>query len=126
MALTAHTEIPISTGRDVLISEAHHRVANSLTFVASFARMHTRDIAKRTEPASLEDVRLLLEEIGLQVEAVGQLHRRLAQPNGSASTDLTAYLREISQSVVASLALAGRVHLALTCPLMRRSWLGWQ
>lgn len=101
---------PLPSEPDALVFEAHHRVANNLALIASFVRMHARDIANRTEPASLEDVRILLEEVGLRVEAVGQLHRRLAlidQP----TVDLGAYLRDIAPSVVASLSFAGRAYL---------------
>jgi len=102
--------IPFPTP-DALVFEAHHRVANNLALISGFVRMHARDIAKRTEPPSIEDVRILLEEVGLRVEAVGQLHRRLAQIDGSASVDLTEYLRDIAQSVIASLSFAGRARL---------------
>ena len=105
-------QTPISSEPDVLVSEAHHRVANNLSLIASFVRMHAGHIATRTGPVSVEDVRVLLEEVGLRVEAVAELHRRLAQIDGPASIDLTKYLRDIARSVVASLAFAGRAHLA--------------
>jgi two-component sensor histidine kinase len=106
------TQPLFSSESDALVFEAHHRVANNLALISSFVRMHARDVAKRTEPPSLEDVRVLLEEVGLRIEAVGQLHRRLAQIEGPASIDLTNYLRDIAQSVIASLSFAGRAHLA--------------
>ena len=105
-------QTPPSPAPNALVSEAHHRVSNNLALVAGFVRMHARDIAKRTEPASPEDVRVLLEEVGLRVEAIGQLHRRLAQIDGPANIDLTTYLRDIAQSVIASLSFAGRARLA--------------
>ena len=112
LVLLPQTQTPVSSAADILVTEAHHRVANNLALVSGFVRMHARDIAKRTEPASLEDVRLLLEEVGLRVEAVGQLHRRLAQIDGPANIDLTTYLRDIAQSVIGALSFAGQAHLA--------------
>jgi two-component sensor histidine kinase len=104
-------QTPFSSEPDALVSEAHHRVANNLALIASFVRMHARDIAKRTEPVSVDDMRILLEEVGLRVEAIGQLHGRLAHIDGSANTNLTNYLRDIAQSVIASLSFAGRAQL---------------
>lgn len=112
LVLPLATDARFSSGPDALVFEAHHRVANNLALISSFVRMHARDVAKRTEPLSLEDVRVLLEEVGLRVEAIGQLHRRLAQIEGPANIDLTSYLRDIAQSVIASLSFAGRAHLA--------------
>ena len=106
------TEARFSSEPDALVFEAHHRVANNLALISGFVRMHARDVAKRTAPPSLEDMRVLLEEVGLRVEAVGQLHRRLAQIDGPASVDLTNYLRDIAESVIASLSFAGRARLS--------------
>jgi len=107
------TQTPFSSEPDALVFEAHHRVANNLALIAGFVRMHARDIAKWTGPASLEDVRILLEEVGLRVEAVGQLHRRLALIDQPANVDLAVYIRDIAESVLASLSFAGRARLTV-------------
>lgn len=112
LVLPPSTTTPFSSETDALVFEAHHRVANNLALIAGFVRMHARDVARRTGPASLEDVRILLEEVGLRVEAVGQLHRRLALVDRPTSVDLATYLRDIAQSVIASLSFAGRAHVA--------------
>lgn len=112
LVLPPATEARLLSEPDALVFEAHHRVANNLALIASFVRMHARDLAKRTEPLSIEDTRVLLQEVGLRIETVGQLHRRLAQIDGPATIDLTHYLRDIAQSVIASLSFAGRAHLS--------------
>ena len=97
---------------DPLIREAHHRVSNSLALVAGLVRMRARDIARRTRPASLEDMQVLLEELGHRVQAVGQLHRRLSEMPNNVDVDLAAYLREIAESAISSLSCAQQTHLA--------------
>ena len=111
-----------SPAPDPLIREAHHRVSNSLALVAGLVRMHARDIAKRDDPASLESVKVLLEEVGLRIEAVGRLHRRLALIDGPANIDLAAYLHDIAKAAISSLSLAGQAHLTFhssgTCSIL--------
>lgn len=115
-------ELPLP---DTRIVEAHHRVANNLALVAGFVRMHARDFARRSEPASLEDIRILLEELSLRVEAIGQIHHRLSRIPGPEIVDLAPYLRDIGRSVMASLSFAGPTRLAFDshgpCPLPAQS-----
>ena len=106
------TQTPASTPPDTLIREAHHRVSNSRALVAGLVRMRAREIARRTRPASLEDMQILLEELGQRVQAVGQLHRRLSEMDGPGDVDLAVYLRDIAESAIASLCYAGQAHLS--------------
>lgn len=94
---------------DTLVSEAHHRVGNSLALIASIARMQARSIVNRTDPVPVADVRLLVEELSQRLEAVGRLHGRLSRRDGP--VDLADYLREIAGSAATGLAFAGRTHL---------------
>jgi two-component sensor histidine kinase len=104
-----------------LVSEAHHRIANSLALIAGIVRMHGRSIAKRTMPVPVEDVRRVLEEVGLRLEAVGRLHRYLAPDESAGAVDLAAYLRDVLQSAVESLSFAGQMRLSFdiseACPV---------
>jgi two-component sensor histidine kinase len=104
------------TEPETLAFEARHRLVNSLTVIASVVRMHARTIANRTEPVPVEDVRLVLEEVGVRLEAVGRLHGCLAPADSPGNTDLANYLREVAQSVVASLSFAGQMQLSFNIP----------
>ncbi len=99
-----------SATADTLVSEAHHRVGNSLALIASIVRMHARTMVNGgTHDVPVADVRLLVAELGQRLEAVGRLHGRLARQHGSVA--LADYLREIATSAVVALAFAGRIHL---------------
>ena len=94
---------------DPLVSEAHHRVGNSLALLASIVRMQARTIINGTAAVPVADVRLLVEELGQRLDAVGKLHGRLSRFDGP--VDLADYLHEITKSAVAALAFAGRTYL---------------
>ena len=94
---------------NTLASEAHHRVGNSLALLASILRMQARTVLSGTDAVPVADVRLLVEEIGQRLQAVGRLHGRFSRLDGP--VDLAEYLREIATSAVAALAFAGRTRL---------------
>lgn len=98
-----------SAPNDTLVSEAHHRVGNSLALLASIVRMQARTIINGTAAVPVADVRLLVEELGQRLDAVGKLHGRLSRFDGP--VDLADYLHEITKSAVAGLAIAGRTYL---------------
>ena len=101
---------PISAPNDA-VAEANHRIANNLALVASLVRMQARDLQTNAPGVGNQGVQLLLEEIGGRIETIGRLHRLLVQ-GCSGFVDLTAYLNEISEAVVSSLAFAGKARLA--------------
>jgi two-component sensor histidine kinase len=98
-----------SDAASTLVSEAHHRVGNSLALIASIVRMQARALLKRPDAVPVADVRLLVEELGQRLEAIGRLHGRLSRLDGP--VDLADYLREVSKTAVSGLAFAGRMHL---------------
>jgi two-component sensor histidine kinase len=51
------------------IAEANHRIANNFTLVASMVRMHARALDDNAEPRSNEEVRALLEDIGIRTSS---------------------------------------------------------
>ena len=102
-------ELLFSPASDALVSEAHHRVGNSLALISSILRMQGRSLASDGDTVPVADVRLLVAEVGQRLEAVGRLHGRLARRDGP--TDLADYLRDIVKSAVAALAFAARVRL---------------
>ena len=94
---------------ETLVSEAHHRVGNSLALLASIVRLQARTFIDGSAAVPVADVRLLVEELGQRLDAVGKLHGRLSRVDGP--VDLADYLREVAKSAAAGLAFAGRTHL---------------
>jgi two-component sensor histidine kinase len=101
---------PLATPRDAA-AEANHRVANSLAMVAGLIHIHARGIAAQAGSMDRAQVCVLLEEISHRIDAVGRLHRLLANLDSGTDIDLAAYLREIAEVVVSSLSFAGRARL---------------
>lgn len=110
-----------SSEQETLASEARHRVGNSLALIAGIVRMHGRSIARRTSPVPIEDVRRVLDEVGLRLEAVGRLHRRLAPCESAETIDLAGYVRDVAQSAIDSLSFEGQTRLSFDisapCPV---------
>jgi two-component sensor histidine kinase len=92
-------------------TEANHRIANSLTLIASLARMQASGIDLNAPPMGGGEVRLVLEGFGGRIDTVGRLHQLLAQADEDAEVDLAGYLRDISEAVVSALSFAGRTEL---------------
>jgi two-component sensor histidine kinase len=86
----------------VLIAEANHRIANNLSAVIGLVRMEAAAIgAKETMTGS--DVRILLEEIASRIDAVGVLHKMLAQQPLQEAVDIGDYLRRVCAPLTSSL-----------------------
>jgi two-component sensor histidine kinase len=94
---------------NTLVSEAHHRIGNSLALIASIVRMQARALLSRPDSVPVADVRLLVEELGQRLEAIGRLHGRLSRLDGPVG--LADYLRDVAKSAVSGLTFAGRMHL---------------
>src|SRR5262249_45728181 len=91
-------------------SEADHRIANNLMVIAGLIRSQ----AARLPPGPTlptEQVRDLLEEMSLRIDAVGRLHALLRADHGT-MVDLATYLREIGQAAATSLSHADRMHVS--------------
>jgi two-component sensor histidine kinase len=117
VVLLRPTKVPFLSEPQTLAFEARHRLANSLAKTASIVRTHARTLTNRTAPMPVDDVRLVLEKVGLRLEAVGRFHRCLVPGDGSPErTDLANYVRDVAQSVVASLSLAGKTQLSFNIP----------
>ncbi len=101
---------PGPTAREAL-AEANHRIANQLSLIAGVVRLHAVNRSKGASAVPAEEVRLLLEEIGGRIETIGRLHRLLAHAD-SGAVPLPAYLREISETLVSSLAFPGTIRLS--------------
>lgn len=86
-----------------LIAEANHHIANNLGIIAGLIRAQVLKIPLDT-PLDPLQVRASLEQMSLRIDAVGRLHRLLMNTGNGGSVELTAYLREIADAAMCSLA----------------------
>lgn len=86
----------------VLIAEANHRIANNLSAVIGLVRMQAAAIGAK-ELMTGSDVRILLEEVASRIDAVGLLHKLLAQHPLQDAVDVGDYLRGVCASLASSL-----------------------
>jgi two-component sensor histidine kinase len=92
-------------------AEAHHRIANHLTMIASLARIHGADLAKSGRAMSGNDIKLAFDELGGRIETVARLHRLLTGRAHGAPIDLADYLHDLAEGSIASLSAEGGTEL---------------
>ena len=100
---------------DFLAAEMNHRIANSLTLIASLVRMQAEGLRDRPRTMTSREALLLLAEVNTRIETVGLLHRRLSVEPRLQAVNVGDYLREICDDLVRSLAACGRVTLSYSC-----------
>jgi len=98
---------------DTRLREAHHRIANNLALIAGFVRLQTSKLAEAGESMSAEEAYLLLEEIGVRIQTIGQLHHLLGANADAARVSLGEYLR--SACGILSEAVCVHRSVELTC-----------
>lgn len=89
--------------KDFLLKEVNHRVQNSLSLVAAFLRMQSRNASP--------EVREQLEQAEQRLTAVGLVHRRLYQDNSVRVVDLSRYLSELVAELKTSMDADWDSHL---------------
>lgn len=94
----------------VLIAESNHRIANNLSAVIGLVRMQAAAVGDRKSMTGSE-VRVLLEEIAGRIDAIGALHKKLAQHPLQPAVDVADYLRGICASLVSPLSCRQRFEL---------------
>jgi two-component sensor histidine kinase/CHASE3 domain sensor protein len=87
---------------ELLVAEVNHRVANSLSLVASLVRLQSNLI---TDQASKE----ALKETEARILAVASVHKRLYSADDARFVDLQEYLSSVLDNVAASLHGQGHV-----------------
>lgn len=95
----------LSEARDhaeLLVAEVNHRVANSLSLVASLVRLQSNLI---TDPVS----KAALEETEARILAVASVHKRLYSGSDARFVDLQEYLSSVLDNVEASMRGQGHV-----------------
>ena len=78
-----------------LLAEADHRIANHFAMLAGHVRLKTTVLARQTTEPSRDEMLLILQSIGVHIDAVASLHRILANDGLRAFTDLDHHLRNI-------------------------------
>jgi two-component sensor histidine kinase len=95
----------------VSTEEINQGAADCLSVIAELARMQAAGIAESPRLMNRDEVRLMLEEFGERVAAVGRLHGMLANARQGTAIDLAVYFRDVSTSVVSSSAVAEKTKL---------------
>jgi two-component sensor histidine kinase len=85
-----------------LITEANHRVANSLTLLSGLVRMQAKQAGRASRPFSNAEVRLMFDGIAARIATLGQLHRMLAHLPADGTVDLGAHMRDLGSTLVAA------------------------
>ena len=75
-------------------AEADHRIANHLSLLASYSRIHGAEF-DGPGVSDHADVRLLAQSLEAQIRAIARLHRLLAVQVGADNVNLSQLLREI-------------------------------
>jgi two-component sensor histidine kinase len=87
---------------DLLIREANHRIANSLAGLASLVRLQAADVGRRGGLVPTAEVRGLLSDVVVRIEAIGRLHRLLSQGGAHGLVDLSLHMAEVAAVVATS------------------------
>jgi len=85
-----------------MVSEANHRVANSLTLLSGLVRMQAKAAGRAARPFSNAEVRLMFDGVAARIATMGQLHRMLAHLPQDGVVDLSAHLRDLGNILIAA------------------------
>ncbi|WP_455272643.1 sensor histidine kinase [Rhizobium herbae] len=88
---------------ELLLREVNHRVANSLSLVASLVRMQTSLIA---DPVAVS----ALQETQMRIHAIGNVHRHLYVNNQVGTVDIDDYLKSLLGELQSSIGDEARPH----------------
>jgi two-component sensor histidine kinase len=105
-AVAEQDPAPPANDTDALIREADHRIANSLTALASLVRMQAAEVSHRAQTLSGPEAGRMLGEIGGRIDALGRLHRLLSKAR-SPHIDVSEHLKAVADAI--SEALPGVV-----------------
>jgi len=89
---------------ELLLAEVNHRVANSLSLVASMARLQANAISD-------EATRSVLQEMQVRIVAIGSIHRHLYTSTDVRFVELDAYLQSLVEDLSAAMDAADKTHV---------------
>jgi two-component sensor histidine kinase len=116
MGIQEPTRGPACDASDTLTAEANHRVANSLSLIAGFARLVAARVAREGRTMGSEEVASLLRDVAARIQGVGLLHQLLAHRPEGERVDLQDYLRRLCADLQSGFGFAGRVELGQVEP----------
>ncbi|WP_426237160.1 sensor histidine kinase [Pararhizobium sp. DWP1-1-3] len=98
---------------ELLLREVNHRVANSLSLVASLVRMQASLIA---DPVAVS----ALQETQMRIHAIGNVHRHLYANDQVGTVDLDGYLKSLLDELQSSMRDEARPHdIVLTAEMLQ-------
>ncbi len=86
------------------LEEADHRIANHLALLGGYVRLKSAKLVRQNALPPMDDAVLLLKAIGVQIEAMSQLHRFLATTFKPNSVELHTYLASICATLRSAVA----------------------
>jgi two-component sensor histidine kinase len=96
--------------KTVMLKEIHHRVKNNLQVITSLLRLQSREIE---DEKSVE----YFDEAIQRVLAMALIHEKMYQSEELARIDLKAYLRSLSEELIASYAVQKPITLDIECEI---------
>jgi two-component sensor histidine kinase len=107
-----------------IVTEANHRIANSLTLIVSMVRMQAVSVKKNPVPMTNAEIRMLLDGIAARINTIAQLHRLLSYTAADGVISLRPHLQEITDALVGGLSspeqMARVVHTGCDCMMEMR------
>lgn len=94
-------------GTGTLLSEANHRIANSMAAIAGVVRLQATNEARVSHLRSPAEVRVFLNEIGAKIDAAAHLHRFLAMSEHASELEVTDFIRNVARSAIGANAVSG-------------------
>jgi two-component sensor histidine kinase len=92
----------LTSPRVDLVSEANHRVANSLSLLSGLVRMQAKAVGRVDKPFSNAEIRMMFDGVAARIATLGQLHRMLAHLPLDGVVDLNGHLRDLGNILVAA------------------------
>ncbi|MEO9531991.1 MAG: histidine kinase dimerization/phosphoacceptor domain -containing protein [Crocinitomicaceae bacterium] len=96
--------------KTVMLKEIHHRVKNNLQVITSLLRLQSREIQDKK---SIE----YFHEAIQRVLAMALIHEKMYQSEELARIDLKAYLRSLSEELIASYSVQKPIDLDIECEI---------
>ena len=96
--------------KTVMLKEIHHRVKNNLQVITSLLRLQSREIQ---DEKSIE----YFHEAIQRVLAMALIHEKMYQSEELARIDLKAYLRSLSEELIASYSIQKPIDLDIECEI---------
>jgi two-component sensor histidine kinase len=99
--------VPFKTLPKDTITEADHRIANSLALLSGLVRLQAGAVGRKNKSYSSAEVHLMLDGVAARISTVAQVHHRLAKlPEGVIA--FGPHLREICDGLTAAFSTVQR------------------